>query len=149
MKNVSEWCGMKVALWSNPTGREPSEAEVKAMSAKSAVGLLALVLSMSAPAFPAEVGTGGTAGEPSRPSLADKPAEKSDFMRKQAEGTVVSVSPDERTLVIVEAERRLRMTFIVADSAAEDMSNIRAGDQVTIQYTEEGRRIIAQEINKA
>ncbi len=118
------------------------------MGRKSAVNLLALGLFMAAPALPAQGETGSTPGEPSQPSLADKPAEKSDFMRKEAEGRVVSVSAGDRTLVVLEAEKKLWMTFIVADSAAKDLSNLKGGDEVTVRYTEEGQRIIAQEINK-
>ena len=51
-------------------------------------------------------------------------------------------------LVVLDAEKRVWMTFIVADSAAKDLSRIKGGDEVTVQYTEEGQRIIAQEINK-
>ncbi len=128
----------------------PVYEEVDPMGRKVAVSLLALALGLSMVALTllAEGETDGTAWWPSKPSPADKPAEKSDFMRKEAEGRVVSVSPGDRTLVVLETEKRLWMRFIVGDSAAEDLSTIKRGDEVTVQYTDEGGRIIAQEINK-
>ncbi len=120
------------------------------MGRKFAVSLLTLALGISMVAITllAEGEDSYTTWEPSRPSAADKPSVESDFMRKEAEGRVVSVNANNRTLMVFETEKRLWMRFIVANTAAQDLSKIKDGDMVTVHYVVDGGRIIAQEIDK-
>ncbi len=120
------------------------------MRRKLAVRLLAaaLGLSMAAITLLAEGEDSYRTWGPSLPGPADKPIEESNFMKKEAEGRVVAVSANDRTLVLYETEKRLWMRFTVADTAVQDLSKIKDGDRVTIQYVEDGGRIIAQVIDK-
>ncbi len=107
---------------------------------------LLLGLSLAAPAFAAEGKAGGTAVEPARPAApADKPAEKSGAA-KEAKGKVISVNAGTKTLV-VDADGK-RMVFSVAEPAAKDLAKIKSGEQVTVRYTEDGGKFMAQEVTK-
>jgi Cu/Ag efflux protein CusF len=108
------------------------------------IGLVAplLALSLAGSAFAGEGKAAGAGTEPAKPAA---PAERSG-MAKEAKGKVISVNPGTKTLV-VEAEGK-RMTFAVAESAARALGTIKGGDQVTVRYTEEGGKFMAQDITK-
>ncbi len=113
------------------------------------VTLVALLfgLSLAAPAFAGEGKAGGAAPEPAKPAApAEKPAEKSGAA-KEAKGKVISVNASTKTLV-VEAQGK-RMTFSVAEPAAKALPTIKSGDQVTVRYTEDGGKFMAQEVTKS
>ena len=117
------------------------------MMKKVWVALLTLVMGLSLSGMALAQGTpGGKAVEPAKPMApADKPAEKSGAA-KEAKGKVVSVNPGNKTFV-VEAEGK-RMTFSVAEPAAKTLPTIKRGDQVTVRYTEDGGKLMAQGISK-
>ncbi len=117
------------------------------MMTKVWVALLALVMGLSLSGMALAQGTpGGKAAEPAKPMApADKPAEKSGAA-KEAKGKVVSVNPGNKTLVVEAAGKR--MTFSVAEPAAKTLPTIKSGDQVTVLYTEDGGKLMAQEISK-
>ena len=118
------------------------------MMKKVWVALLTLVMGLSLSGMALAQGTpGGKAVEPAKPMApADKPAEKSGAA-KEAKGKVVSVNPGNKTFV-VEAEGKKKMTFSVAEPAAKTLPTIKNGDQVTVRYTEDGGKLMAQEITK-
>ncbi len=65
---------------------------------------------------------------------------------KQATGTVVSVSENKKTLV-VEADGK-KIIFWVAERAAEDLSQVKRGDRVTVRYIDESGQLTAQQVIK-
>ena len=70
----------------------------------------------------------------------------SSAMAKEASGEVVSANPSMKTLVVKSSGGQ--MSFDVRDSAAGDLANIKPGDRVTVQYTEDGGKITAEAIKK-
>ncbi len=130
------------------------------MIKKVGVALLALVVGLSLSGLALAQGTPGYKGaEPAKPMApADKPAEKpaekpgeksaeKPDMGKEATGKVVSVNASKKTLVI-QADGKKKMTFTVAEAAAKMLSKFKRGDQVTVRYTEAGKKLMAQDITK-
>ncbi len=126
------------------------------MIKKVGVALLALVMGLSLSGLALAQGmSGGKATEPATPMApADKPGEKSaekPDMGKEAIGKVVSVNAKKKTLVI-EAEGKKKMTFAISTGAAKELSNFKRfkrGDQVTVHYTEDGKKLMVQDITKS
>ncbi len=80
------------------------------------------------------------------PPSAPTPSKETAGESKEAAGKVVSADPATKTLVV--KSERGEMTFEVKDKAANDLKNIKAGDNVRVQYTEVAGKLSAEAIQK-